>query len=127
MNDYDEFIPAESSEFKNITNGWLDPDGNLYPCGNMDHSNWAGDYIQHDWGLENDFTTYWDRLGKETGNHYAYEYLHKKGWMRLLTWISFKSRLVGYTDKSRPNSAQKDTIYLWCAMNNYKYENLFIN
>jgi hypothetical protein len=125
--DYTEFKPADSSEFKDISNGWIDPDGNLYPCGYMDHNNWAGDYIQHDWGLEDDFTMYWDRLGKETGNHYAYEYLTKKGWMRLLTWTQLKSRLVGHTDKSKPNAAQKDTMYLWCSYNNYKYKDLFLD
>ena len=126
MNDYTEFKPALSKDFESISNAWLDPDGNLYPCSYMDHNNWANDYLQHDWGLEDDFPAFWNRLGKETdGSHYAYECLNKKGWMRLLTWTQLKSRLVGYTDKSKPNASQADTMYLWCAINKYEYDKLF--
>jgi hypothetical protein len=33
--------------------------------------------------------------------------------------------LVGYSESQKPNQAQKDTVFLWCAKNGYNYENLF--
>jgi hypothetical protein len=118
-------IKDEFAHLIGVQNAWIDPDGKFIPVGYMCHNEWATDYMEQVFKL--DFSEIVDLINKHKCD-YPYEYLCKvKGWIRLMNWTGRGEgfHLVGYSESQKPNQAQKDTVFLWCAKNGYNYENLF--
>lgn len=111
-------------------NAWIKPSGQFIPIGYMQHNRWAIDYFEERFGDES-----FDKIKELVGGYgYAHEALHKLGWVRLLTWIDGKSKLLGncwdprVTDDTVDPALtlkQKETIVEWCLENGYSYDKLF--
>ena len=52
-----------TSEYKDATNCWIDPDGNFFRTGYMAHNQWATEYLQQFWDV--DFFDLRKKLEKE--------------------------------------------------------------
>jgi len=111
------YIVGENTHFtkyKGILNAWLTPTGELIPCGYMNHSVWAGEFMNEcGWMIEK--------------YDYPYQTLCKKGWLRLLNWKSdaLLTVLIGDDYHQLPNELQSQTAKDWCIFNNVPFKNLF--
>lgn len=115
--------PLKIKKYKGVTNAWINPDGELYECGYMCHNEWAFEYIQ-DVLCGGDFSKAMikiDEIHNNSLSAYPYTALHKLGWIRLLTWNSGKTKLLGEC-VIEPNELQKDTIMFWCSLNKIDYD-----
>lgn len=122
-------------QYKNLDNAWLDPYGELFEVGFMEHEQWAREYLEEkEFFVDEDLlkdgikNLCYRTLEKKTNCQYAHEYLTKNSWFRLLTWNGKDSQLVGYrwpTPIETLNADQESTLLEWCSANNYKFENLF--
>lgn len=117
-----------SKEFEHLigeSNAWIDDDGNFMPVPYMGHEEFASDYLQEK--LNIDFFELQDLIHSH-GVKRTYEYMCKvKGWIRLINWTGRTqgTHVVGYTTSQKPTQTQRDTLYLWCSLNNFDFDELF--
>jgi hypothetical protein len=90
-------------------NGWLNPDGRYYPVPNFaQHDAWAWDYLDKSKGkLE---------AGRIISKaHGATEALQDAGWVRIMKWDGVDIKFV--MNKDKLTASQKDSLFLFCALN----------
>lgn len=109
--------------YKGATNCWLDPQGNLYECGYMNHNDWAYEWFENKYGKE-EYLFKIDEIVGNIYNSYAYVALHKLGWWRILDWKTTTGiqLLNEYSDEISLNNYQKETLSYWCSLNNIDFE-----
>jgi hypothetical protein len=120
--------PLTESEYKGVKNAWINPDGELFECGYMKHSEWAMDYITEVM-CNNDFIAAMKKVEElcgVTSSAYPYEALHNIGWVRILTW-TVRPVLCTRGNDFKLNHVQKDTILFWANVNGFDYQNLIDN
>ena len=95
-------------EYQNL-NGWLDPDGRYFPVISFaQHDKWAWDYLDRTKGkLE---------AGRMISQHRgATETLQDLGWVRIMKWDGVDIKFV--INKAKLTASQKDSLFLFCALN----------
>ena len=122
-----------TKKYKDATNAWIAPNGHFYECAMMYHTGWAMEYFEEKYGFIEGFEKIKKLCGK---NHSAYAHfaLHKLGWVRMETFSSGKTHVLGAGLPATPvydtydpklSTKQKSVLKEWCIENNYRYENLF--
>jgi len=122
-----------TKDYKDAFNAWLDPNGKFYECAMSCHSAWAMEYFEEKYGFIKGFEKVQELCGKKY-SVYAYNALHKLGWVRLESFNSKKVYVLGSGLPANPvydtydpalTAKQKNVLKQWCLENNYKFENLF--
>lgn len=114
----------------NMDNAWIEPDGTVHEVKYMGHNEFASDLLKKEMNDDE-----WDHHCDS--HNYPYEILHERGWIRLMTWRSRKTRALGncttllhtMTDTMDPSTTAKQRSVLrnWCKINKFKYKDLFLN
>ena len=98
-------------------NAWIKPNGQFIEVGYQQHSDWAWDYCYKKFGRLNAL----EEIEKVTGwDACAVNYLHKLGWVRLMTWRENVHDVLSDETNPKLTAKQKETLAQWRIDNGMK-------
>jgi hypothetical protein len=94
-----------------VPSAWVDREGNYFGVDVAEHEKWAHEYMVKKFGLD-------ETLSKTSDvGCYAYEFLEKSGWVRVMKWPGCD---VNFTLPRLLSSGQKETLSRYCEIYNIK-------